>query len=50
MQTEEGLRIVLSPVQMVGILHNASISEREILSNRLWDALYLASGMPENQW
>ncbi|OFS83744.1 hypothetical protein HMPREF3144_08765 [Oligella sp. HMSC05A10] len=47
MQTEEGLRIVLSPVQMAGILHNASISEGEILSNRLWGGLNLVSGMLE---
>ena len=41
----EGLQIVLSPVQMAGILHNASISEGEVLSNRLWGGVGLAGGM-----
>ena len=42
---EEGLQIVLSPVQMAGILHNASISEGEVLSNRLWGGVGLVGGM-----
>lgn len=44
-EEEEGLRIVLSPVQLAGILHNASISEGETLTNRLWGGLSLTGGM-----
>jgi len=36
MQTEEGLTLTLSPVQMAAILRGKTISEGETMSNRLW--------------
>lgn len=44
---KNGLRIVLSPVQLAAILSNASVSEGEIVSNRIWGGVGLLGGMLE---
>ncbi|EOY5742883.1 RNase A-like domain-containing protein [Enterobacter ludwigii] len=47
MQTEEGLTVTLSPVQMAAILHGQTISEGETMSNRLWGGLGVLNGVVE---
>jgi hypothetical protein len=47
MQTEEGLTLTLSPVQMAAILRGKTISEGETMSNRLWGGLGVVSGVAE---
>ncbi len=46
-EDSNGVRIVLSPVQMAAVLSDESISEGETLSNRLWGGLGLAGGVVE---
>lgn len=41
------VRIVLSPVQLAAVLSDASISEGETLSNRLWGGLGVVGGVVE---
>jgi len=47
MENEEGLEIVLTPIQMAAILENETIDETSMLSNRLWGAATLAGGAIE---
>lgn len=47
MATEEGLRVVLSPVQLAAVMSDRSVTEGETLSNRLFGGLGLAGGVVE---
>ncbi|PMC18320.1 RNase A-like domain-containing protein [Oligella urethralis] len=47
MQSEEGLQLVLTPVQLAAILSDQSVSEGETISNRLWGAGSLLFGALE---
>ncbi|QPT13323.1 hypothetical protein I6G37_23265 [Serratia rubidaea] len=47
MAKEEGLRVVLSPVQLAAIMSDRSVTEGETLSNRLFGGLGLAGGVVE---
>lgn len=47
METDEGMKIVLSPVQLAALLSDKSVSEGETLSNRLYGGLGLAGGIVE---
>jgi len=47
MTQEEGIRLVLSPVQMAAVLTNESLSEAETLTNRLWGGLRVVGGLVE---
>lgn len=47
MVIEEGLRVVLSPVQLAAIMSDKSVTEGEILSNRLFGGLALVGGVVE---
>lgn len=47
MNEDNGLIIALSPVQMAAVLSDKSISEGEMLSNRLFGGLGLAGGVVE---
>ena len=46
-ENSDGVRIVLSPVQMAAVLSDESISEGETLSNRLWGGLGIVGGVVE---
>ncbi len=47
MDNENGVRVVLSPVQLAALLSDKSVSEGESLSNRLFGGLGLAGGVVE---
>ncbi|MCA4823930.1 MAG: hypothetical protein KJJ56_11075 [Serratia rubidaea] len=47
MANEEGLNIVLSPVQLAAAMSDRSVTEGETLSNRLFGGLGLAAGVIE---
>lgn len=47
MDDEEGIEIILSPIQLAAILENESIEESATVSNRLWGAATLAGGAIE---
>lgn len=47
MYTQDGLQVTLSPVQLAAVLSDASISEGETLSNRLWGGAALIGGLLE---
>lgn len=47
MANEEGLEIILTPIQLAAILENESIEESATFSNRLWGAATLAGGAIE---
>ncbi|QTF08421.1 hypothetical protein HC231_11250 [Brenneria izadpanahii] len=47
MEDSHGIRIALSPVQLAAVLSDKSVSEGEILSNRLWGGLGLVGGVAE---
>ncbi|WP_205957231.1 RNase A-like domain-containing protein [Pantoea stewartii] len=47
MDNQDGVRLVLSPVQMAALLSDKSVSEGETLSNRLYGGLGLAGGIVE---
>lgn len=47
MDNEEGVRIVLSPVQLAALFSDHSVSEGETFSNRLYGGLGLAGGIVE---
>lgn len=44
---QEGVRVVLSPVQMAAVLAGESLSQEATLSNRLWGGLSLVGGVLE---
>jgi hypothetical protein len=44
---EDGVRIVMSPAQLVAVLSRQSISPTEMLSNRLWGGLQVVGGVLE---
>lgn len=44
---EEGLTVVLSPVQLAAVLSGQAISDGEMLSNRLWGGLKVLGGSLE---
>jgi hypothetical protein len=46
-QDEEGVRVVLSSVQLAAVLTQESISESATLSNRMWGGLKLVGGVLE---
>lgn len=47
MQTQDGLTVMISPVQMAAILRGKTVSEGETMSNRLWGGLGVVSGVVE---
>lgn len=47
MENEEGLEIVLTPIQLAAILENETLEETSSLSNRLWGTATLAGGAIE---
>lgn len=47
MQTQDGLTVTISPVQMAAILRGKTVSEGETMSNRLWGGLGVVSGVVE---
>ncbi|MEE4485146.1 RNase A-like domain-containing protein [Serratia ficaria] len=47
MTTNEGMRVVLSPVQLAAVMSDKSVTEGETLSNRLYGGLNLAGGVIE---
>lgn len=47
MDNEDGVRVILSPVQLAALLSDKSVSEGETLSNRLYGGLGLAGGIVE---
>lgn len=47
MSTDNGIQIALSPIQLAAILTNASVSEGEIMTNRLWGGVSLLGGVLE---
>jgi len=47
MYKEDGLQVTLSPVQLAAVVSDASISEGETLSNRLWGGAALIGGLLE---
>lgn len=47
MDKEEGLDIVLSPIQLAAVLENETIEETSSLSNRLWGGVTLVAGALE---
>ncbi|QHA89511.1 hypothetical protein [Serratia rhizosphaerae] len=47
MANEEGLNIVLSPVQLAAAMSDRSVTEGETLSNRLFGGLGFAGGVIE---
>lgn len=47
MDTDDGLKIILSPVQLAALLSDRSVSEGETLSNRLYGGLGLAGSIVE---
>lgn len=47
MAEENGLRVVLSPVQLAAAMSDKSVTEGETLSNRLLGGLGLAGGVIE---
>ncbi|WP_390901258.1 hypothetical protein [Serratia ficaria] len=47
MANEDELRVALSPVQLAAVLSDASVTEGEMLSNRLLGGLGLAGGVVE---
>jgi len=47
MSEDEGLRIVLSPVQLAAIIRNQTVNEGETLSNRLWGGLGVVGSVAE---
>ncbi|QHA88129.1 RNase A-like domain-containing protein [Serratia rhizosphaerae] len=47
MTKEEGLRVVLSPVQLAAAMSDKNVTEGETLSNRLFGGLGLAGGVVE---
>src|SRR5215204_1525673 len=46
-QEAEGVRVVLSPVQLAAVLADESISEDATWTNRLWGGLRLVGGVAE---
>lgn len=47
MGNDEGIEIVLTPIQLAAILENETLEESSSLSNRLWGAATLAGGAIE---
>lgn len=47
MDKDEGVKIVMSPVQLAALLSDKSVSEGETMSNRLYGGLGLGSGIVE---
>ncbi len=47
MHNEEGLTITISPVQMAAILRGKTVSEGEVMSNRIWGGFGVISGVVE---
>jgi Bacterial CdiA-CT RNAse A domain len=47
MDEQEGLRVVLSPVQLAAVLEGQHLSAHEIFMNRLWGGARLAGGLLE---
>lgn len=47
MSNEEGLEIVLTPIQLAAVLENETIEETDMLSNRLWGVATLAGAAIE---
>jgi hypothetical protein len=45
--SDEGITVILSPVQMAAIISGQSITEQETVSNRLWGGLKLVGGALE---
>ncbi len=43
-QDSDGMRVVLSTPQLAAVLGRQSISQTEMLSNRLWGGLQVRSG------
>jgi hypothetical protein len=44
---EDGVRVVMSPVQLAAVLSRQSISQSEMLTNRLWGGLQVVGGVLE---
>ncbi|SQK72929.1 hypothetical protein [Tatumella ptyseos] len=47
MNKDEGLSFVLSPVQLAAIVRYETVSEGEVLSNRLWGGLSVVGSVAE---
>ncbi|MCU5775516.1 hypothetical protein N5923_19285 [Erwiniaceae bacterium BAC15a-03b] len=47
MDSDEGMKIILSPVQLAALLSDQSVSEGESMSNRLYGGLGIAGGIVE---
>jgi hypothetical protein len=45
--SQEGLQIVLTPLQLAAILDNESVEQSSALSNRIWGAVSLVGGAVE---